>query len=117
LAGNTAGLFDLFSRLQERSRDKTGQPWPIITIRRAGLDGFWINRALVKEGIESHIVDAASTATRRRHRRVKTDRVDGETLLGLCWPSRELSPVYAQRCGISPARMKTDDGLVGNLRR
>ena len=80
-AGNTGELFDLFSKLQERSRARTGQDWPIITIQEAGLDGFWIHRVLVKEGIESHIVDAASIATPRKRRRVKTDRVDGEALL------------------------------------
>ncbi|WP_287161571.1 IS110 family transposase [Mesorhizobium sp.] len=80
-AGNIAGLFDLFSKLRERSRAKTGQSYPIITIQEAGLDGFWIHRALVKEGIESHVVDPASIATPRRHRRVKTDRIDGEALL------------------------------------
>ena len=32
-AGNTAGLFDLVAKLQERSRDRTGQVWPIITIQ------------------------------------------------------------------------------------
>ena len=81
IAGNIAGLFDLFSKLCEKSRARTGQTYPIITIQEAGLDGFWIHRALVKEGIESHVVDAASIATPRRRRRVKTDRVDGEALL------------------------------------
>jgi len=33
------------------------------------------------EGIESHVVDAASILTSRRRRRAKTDRIDGETLL------------------------------------
>jgi transposase len=80
-AGNIVGLFDLFSKLRERSRVKTGHDWPIITIQEAGLDGFWIHRALVQEGVESHVVDAASIATPRRYRRVKTDRVDGEVLL------------------------------------
>jgi transposase len=33
------------------------------------------------EGIESHVVDAASIATSRRCRRAKTDRIDGEALV------------------------------------
>src|SRR5438045_6177169 len=33
------------------------------------------------EGIESHVVDAASLLTSRRVRRDKTDRIDGETLV------------------------------------
>ncbi|RWK94440.1 MAG: IS110 family transposase [Mesorhizobium sp.] len=80
-AGNIVALIELFSKLQERSRARTGQTYPIITIQEAGLDGFWVHRSLEKQGIESHIVDAASIATPRRRRRVKTDRVDGEALL------------------------------------
>ncbi|MDL2410907.1 IS110 family transposase [Rhizobium calliandrae] len=80
-AGNIAGLFELFAKLRENGRHRTGQNWPVITIQEAGLDGFWLHRALVKEGVESHIVDAASIATSRKRRRVKTDRVDGEALL------------------------------------
>jgi transposase len=45
------------------------------------LDGFWIHRALQREGIESYVVDAASIATSRRRRRAKTDRIDGEALV------------------------------------
>lgn len=80
-AGNIADLFALFSKLRERSRAKTGRTYPIVTIQEAGLDGFWIHRALTKEGIEGHVVEAASIATPRKRRRLKTDRVDGEVLL------------------------------------
>src|SRR6266403_1861902 len=52
-----------------------------LELRRACLDGFWIHRVLQYEGIESHVVDAASILTSRRRRRVKTDRTDGETLV------------------------------------
>ena len=45
------------------------------------LDGFWIHRVLESEGIESHVVDPASIAVSRRHRRAKTDRIDGEALV------------------------------------
>jgi transposase len=31
--------------------------------------------------VESHVVDPASIAVPRRHRRAKTDAIDGETLL------------------------------------
>jgi transposase len=36
---------------------------------------------LQQEGIQSHVVDAASIATSRRRRRAKTDKIDGEALL------------------------------------
>ena len=45
------------------------------------MDGFWIHRVLQSEGIESHVVDAASILTSRRRRRAKTDGIDGETLV------------------------------------
>jgi transposase len=45
------------------------------------LDGSWIHRALQNEGIESHVVDAASIAPSRRRRRAKTGKIDGETLV------------------------------------
>jgi transposase len=53
----------------------------VVVIQEAGLDGFWIHRLLVGRGIESHVVDPASIAVNRRHRRAKTDSIDGEALL------------------------------------
>jgi transposase len=79
--GDVSGLLTLFLRLRERARKRTGKDFPIIVIQEAGLDGFWVHRVLEQEGIESHIVDAASIMTSRRRRRAKTDRIDGEALL------------------------------------
>lgn len=80
-AGDLAELLKLFAELKRKAEARTGQSYPIITIQEAGLDGFWLHRALQQEGIESHVVDPASIATPRRRRRAKTDRLDGETLL------------------------------------
>ena len=80
-AGDVAGLFDRFTLLQDKAQKRTDQTFPLVTIQEAGLDGFWIHRVLEREGIESHVVDAASIATSRRRRRAKTDRLDGEALL------------------------------------
>ena len=79
--GDFAGLMQRFEQLQEKARRRTGQSFRIIVVQEAGLDGFWIHRALQNEGIESHVVDAASIATSRRRRRAKTDKIDGETLV------------------------------------
>lgn len=79
--GDLAGLLARFSRLREKAQARTGRHFPIIVIQEAGLDGFWIHRALLSERIESHVVDPASIATSRRRRRAKTDRLDGETLV------------------------------------
>src|SRR5437763_1002691 len=80
-AGALAGLLKLFAELKRKAQMRTGESYPIITVQEAGLDGFWLHRALQQEGIESHVVDPASIATSRRRRRAKTDRLDGETLL------------------------------------
>src|ERR1700691_4066286 len=80
-AGDLAALLTRFSELGKKALAQTGKSFPIIVIQEAGLDGFWIHRALQREGIESHVVDAASIATSRRRRRAKTDRIDGEALL------------------------------------
>jgi transposase len=80
-SGDAAGLLARLAELRRRAFARTGQSFPVIVIQEAGLDGFWIHRVLRGEGIESHVVDAASIATPRRCRRVKTDRIDGEALL------------------------------------
>ncbi len=80
-AGDVAGLLVRLGQLKEKARGRTGREFPIIAIQEAGLDGFWIHRVLQSEGIESHVVDAASILTSRRRRRAKTDGIDGETLV------------------------------------
>src|SRR6201984_3027846 len=79
-AGDVFALLHRFAELRHKATARTGGDFPIIVIQEAGLDGFWIHRVLQSEGIESHVVDAASILTSRRRRRAKTDRVDGETL-------------------------------------
>ena len=79
--GDVAELLERFARLREKARARTGKVFPFVVIQEAGLDGFWIDRALQNEGIESHVVDPASIATARRRRRAKTDGIDGEALV------------------------------------
>jgi len=79
--GDVAGLLEHFARLREKALVRTGKVFPFVVIQEAGLDGFWIDRALQNEGIESHVVDPASIATSRRRRRAKTDGIDGEALV------------------------------------
>ena len=38
----------------------------VVSCYEAGRDGFWIHRALVAEGIESHVLDSASIEVSRR---------------------------------------------------
>ncbi|HEX7678018.1 MAG TPA: IS110 family transposase [Thermoanaerobaculia bacterium] len=79
--GDGAGLLELLSRSRAKAEQRYGVQVKAIVIQEAGLDGFWIHRLLLANGIESHVVDAASIAVDRRHRRAKTDSIDGETLL------------------------------------
>jgi len=79
--GDSAALLELLRRLQTGAAKQTGTPVSITVVQEAGLDGFWIHRLLVQNGIESHVVDPASIAVNRRHRRAKTDSIDGEALL------------------------------------
>ena len=82
LAGGDGGaLLQLFSKLRTRAERAVERPVKVVVIQEAGLDGFWVHRLLEANQIESHIVDPASIAVPRRHRRSKTDRIDGETLL------------------------------------
>ena len=75
-AGDSAALLKLLSRLSAEAQRRCGRPVKTIAIHEAGLDGFWVHRLLEANGVESHVVDAASIAVNRRHRRAKTDRID-----------------------------------------
>jgi transposase len=79
--GDVSRLLERFLQLREKARARTRKVFPLVVIQEAGLDGFWIDRVLQNEGIESHVVDPASIATSRRRRRAKTDKIDGETLV------------------------------------
>lgn len=79
--GDVPELLKRFADLQHTVRRRTGEIVPVVVIQVAGLDGFWIHRTLLAAEIESHVVDPASIAVSRRHRRAKTDRIDGEALV------------------------------------
>ena len=79
--GDGGALLGLLSRLRARAERHAASPVSIVTIQEAGFDGFWIHRLLQANGIESHVVEPASIAVPRRHRRAKTDAIDGEALL------------------------------------
>jgi transposase len=105
-AGDLAGLLARFWAIRDKASARTGICYPIIVIQEAGLDGFWIHRALEKEGIESHVVDAASIAVSRRRRRAKTDRIDGEALLRVLLAFKRGEP---RVCSMSRAPTPQDE--------
>ena len=50
---------------------------PVICCYEAGRDGFWIHRFLTSQpNCHNLVVDSASIDVKRRHRRLKTDRLD-----------------------------------------
>jgi transposase len=79
--GDLAGLLELFETLQAKAQARCGRRYGIVCIQEAGLDGFWLHRALEGAGVESHVVDPASVAVDRRKRRAKSDKIDGAALL------------------------------------
>ena len=81
IGGDGGALLDLLGRLRASAERRGGMAVQVVVIQEAGLDGFWLHRLLEANGIESHVVDPASIAVDRRHRRAKTDVIDGEMLL------------------------------------
>src|SRR5437763_5068886 len=79
--GDAAALLDLLARLRATAERRTGRPVEVLVIPEAGLAGLWLHRLLERNGTSSHVVDPASIAVNRRHRRAKTDAIDGEMLL------------------------------------
>jgi transposase len=100
-AGDGGALLDLLARLKAKGERRIGTVIRVVVIQEAGLDGFWVHRLLEAAGIESHVVDPASIAVERRHRRAKTDAIDGETLLRtlMAWARGE-----RRVCSMAPAK-------------
>jgi transposase len=111
------GLFERFRLLQEKVKARTGQSYRIVVIQEAGLDGFWIHRALEKEGIESHVVDPASIAASCRARRAKTDKIDGEALIRLLLAYKRGEPRVCSICGRRARMKRIVGGSSGSARR
>jgi transposase len=80
-ARDTASLLEGISK----ARIRFGLPpgGPIRSCYEAGLDGFWLHRFLIREGVENVVVDSASIEVNRRRRSAKTDRLDVAKLLEL----------------------------------
>lgn len=78
-SGDTAGLANQIRRAKEKLG--IAQDAPVVCCYEAGRDGFWIHRCLEQQGVRNHVVDAASIEVNRRKRRVKTDRLDAESLV------------------------------------
>jgi transposase len=80
-----AGDWPAVRRLLQRGKARFGLPAPVAVVScyEAGRDGFWIHRALLREGISNRVVDSASIEVNRRARRAKTDRLDASKLVAM----------------------------------
>jgi hypothetical protein len=116
-AGNIAALLARLSELKQKAFARTGQSFQVIVIQEGGLDGFWIHRVLQSEGVESHVVDAASIATSRRRRRAKTDRIDAKPWCALCWRTNAVNRGCAPWSGRRRQRKKTVADFAVSARR
>lgn len=47
------GLLARLSELRAKAKARTGWDYRVVLIMEAGLDGFWVHRALESEGVES----------------------------------------------------------------
>jgi transposase len=115
-AGDVTALLTRFAELKGNAKARSGMDFPIVCIQEAGLDGFWLHRLLMDEGIESHVVDPASIAAPRRRRRAKTDRLDGEALLRALMAFKRGEPRVCAMA-VPPSPEEEDDRRLGRERK
>jgi transposase len=82
-AGDSAALLGHLQKLKERAARKVERPLAIRLCFEIGYDGFWIARMLLANGIDTYVLDPASFLVSRRGKRVKTDRIDAEAMIGI----------------------------------
>ena len=79
--GDAEGLMAKLDAARERVAKLTGRTPKVTLCYEAGYDGFWLARLLEQHGIECLVMEPASLQVNRRARRVKTDRIDVESIL------------------------------------
>ncbi len=79
--GDAEGLMAKLDAARERVAKLTGRTPKVTLCYEAGYDGFWLARLLEQHGNECLVMEPASLQVDRRARRVKTDRIDVESIL------------------------------------
>ncbi len=79
--GDAEGLMTKLDAARDRVAKVTGQTPKVTLCYEAGYDGFWLARFVEQRGIACHVMEPASLQVNRRARRVKTDRIDVESIL------------------------------------
>ena len=79
--GDIAGVLRAIDQWKSEASKAGHDVRRVVVGYEAGLDGFWIARALRGRGIEVYVMHPASISVERRGRRAKTDRIDVDILL------------------------------------
>ncbi len=79
--GDTDGLMTKLDAARDRLAKVSGRASQVTLCYEAGYDGFWLARFLEQRSIDCRVMEPASLQVNRRARRVKTDRIDVESLL------------------------------------
>src|SRR5690606_18712066 len=78
--GDTEKLLAALEKIVARAAE-AGHPNARLRVCfESGYDGFWLARFLIDRGIDTTVLDASSFLVSLRGRRVKTDRVDVESM-------------------------------------
>lgn len=82
-AGSSDALLTHLRQLERRASERLGGPTTVRLCFEIGYDGFWLARLLLAKGIATYVLDPASFLVSRRGKRVKTDRIDAEAMIGI----------------------------------
>jgi transposase len=73
--GDLVALSEVLSKARAKAA-QSGKPVRVLSCYEAGLDGHWLHRWLIANGITNYEIDASSIEVNRKARRAKTDRID-----------------------------------------
>ena len=79
--GDIDGLMAKLDAARRRVTKDAGQTPAVTLCYETGYDGFWLARYLEQRDVTCHVMEPASLQVNRRARRVKTDRIDVESIL------------------------------------
>ena len=101
-------VLKMIERWNEEARKAGCEVRRVVAGYEAGLDGFWIARALTAHGVEVYVMHPASISVERRGRRAKTDRIDVDILLRtlLGWLRGE-----PRHCTMAPIPSETEEDM------
>ena len=94
--GDIDGLMAKLDATRQRVTKDAGQTPAVTLCYEAGYDGFWLARYLEQRDVTCHVMEPASLQVNRRARRVKTDRIDVESILIRSLPGAVASVMSAR---------------------